>query len=64
MMSKKHLTFEEDMKCDGCIPSIVVGVDLWEVKLVVIGLRLRCVVFPRGGKDLKGKTIALVDGKV
>ena len=46
MMSKKHLTFEEDMKCDGCIPSIVVGVDLGEVELVVIGLRLCCVVLP------------------
>ena len=35
------------------IPSVVVGVDLWKVKLVVIGLRLGCIVLPRGEKGLK-----------
>ena len=37
----------------GWIPSIVVGVDLWKVKLVVIGLRLSCIVLPRREKGLK-----------
>ena len=40
---------------DSWIPSIVVGVDFWEVKLVVIGLRLCCIVLPGREKGLKGK---------
>ena len=42
-------------RSDSWIPSIVVGVDFWEVKLVVIGLRLCCVVLPGREKGLKGK---------
>ena len=35
------------------LPSVVVRVDFWEVKLVVIGLCLWSIVLPRGGKGLK-----------